>query len=175
MKIHSMEQQENPFQKQFESVYIEHRDSIYGFICSLTGDRDLAQDITQTTFLKFWSVFQKNHGTEYQIPYLFKIARNETYRLMNRNAKLKIDPLNFGLEVSSEPNPPSQEHEKIHALIQEVHLLPLPLREVFVLKAIKGLTFKAISEAVDLPLKNVASKYRRALKVLKKKLSKKSI
>lgn len=61
----------------FGRVYEEHVWRVYGFLAYRLRDRDLAEDLTQTTFeraLRAWSRFDPRRGSE--ATWLLAIARN---------------------------------------------------------------------------------------------------
>ena len=54
----------------------EHEPGIYGYLWRITGDRQLASDLSQETFLRAWHSFAKVRGYENQATWLLHVATN---------------------------------------------------------------------------------------------------
>ena len=58
------------------TLYAEHSPSIHRFLCDLLGDRALAADATQETFVRAFRRLDTLRDSERLAPWLFGIARN---------------------------------------------------------------------------------------------------
>ena len=68
----------------FEQNYELHSDRIYQYIYFLVGKKQLAEDLTQETFIK---AFKQQHTFRHEssnLTWLMKIARNLTYDYFRR-------------------------------------------------------------------------------------------
>lgn len=133
------------------------------FHCS---DGQLAEDLTQETFLKF---FKALAGYSYQgktLNYLYTIARN-----------LCIDVSGKRLEISADQLP-DQGEEKISKiddrLAVEMALAELPddLREVVVLRFFQELGQKEIAKILGIGVPSVKYRLKKALALMEKSLGK---
>jgi len=60
-----------------DSAYEEHGGEIYGYCCRVTGDRGLAEAITEDVFVRAWRARQQFDGRLASLRrWLFQIARN---------------------------------------------------------------------------------------------------
>ncbi len=69
----------------FHSVYERYSQDVYRFVCFLSGDASLAEEITQETFVRAW-VTAKQIRVGTVKAYLFMIARN-LYRAELKRAR----------------------------------------------------------------------------------------
>ena len=97
---------------QAERVYLElvgqHQSAILGFIWRRVGDRDLAEDLTQETFVKAWRALGRleleEEAADRRRAWLYRIARNTVTDHLRRRARLRWLSLeNVRLRSSSDP------------------------------------------------------------------------
>ena len=62
-------------EKQFIDCYEKEVDSVFRFFIMRTSQREIALDLVQETFLKYWQAMQKG-GIGNERAYIFSIARN---------------------------------------------------------------------------------------------------
>ena len=74
-------------EKAFEQVFNHYRDKIYGVALSLTHSTTVAEEIVEDVFLKIWLRRSLLNNIENFSAYIYTIARNETYRILNQIAK----------------------------------------------------------------------------------------
>jgi|GEM_PF-6556697 len=61
----------------FEKIYHSYRGKLYNFIMTLShGDKYMAEEIVQTTFIKLWEVREQIHPEKSILLYLSTIAKN---------------------------------------------------------------------------------------------------
>jgi RNA polymerase sigma-70 factor, ECF subfamily len=97
------------------------------------------------------------------------VARNEAARFAARR------PRHISVEASQEPAT-KETHDQLaaqetaHIVERRMAALEPALREIVDLKIFGGLTFAQIATALDLPPGTVATRYRRALQILRQQL-----
>ena len=74
-------------EKAFEYVYNYYRDKIYTVALMLTRSTTVAEEIVEDVFLKVWLRRTSLDEIENFGAYLYTIARNECYRVLNQIAK----------------------------------------------------------------------------------------
>lgn len=169
---------------------------VFGLIYKQCRDKELAEEITQDTFVK---VVQKltNDGYDEQgkfEPWLFRIAMNKLRDEMRRRGRqAKTMDMSPAATASSNDNAsawavaessviagPSQPDapldqldraEQVGLLKQAIATLPEADREVLHLRHTAGLSFAQIAETLDQPLGTVLARGHRALAKLKKILN----
>ena len=143
-------------------------DDVLRLCIAYLGDRHLAEDAFQDTFVKAWknlSVFRGDSSTK---TWLLTIAAN-TCRDMLRSGWLRMwkrsQPVETLLTLSSDdmPQPPSP-------VLEAVLHLNGKYREVVVLYYDQNLNVREISQLLRLPVNTVTTRLRRARALLAKEL-----
>jgi RNA polymerase sigma-70 factor (ECF subfamily) len=135
------------------------------FLQALLCSRHDAEDVLQTVFVR---IVRKRHrlaGARCLDAYVYRIARNEAYRLVSRR---KRDQKAQGitepwLTVSQSNQEPSDLAEQLQAALAQ---LPQPQREVIVMKIYGQKTFLEISGLLGLSQNTAASRYRYGIEKL---------
>ena len=126
----------------FEDTYNAYFHNVYLFVCSLTSDRYLAEEITQETFVKAMQALDKFDGKKDILAWLFTIARN-TYFSHCRKQKRIVD-----ISVSERCEDAVLErmidHEAAFQIHEFLHSMKEPYKEVFTLRVLGELPYKKI-------------------------------
>ncbi len=155
-----------PRHAEFSRVYEEHLSYVYGFLAYHVRDRDLAEDLAQTTFeraLRAWPRFDPRRASERT--WLVTIARN-----------LVIDH-----QRRSHPEPHGEIDERLlpsvagpemfvganQVLLEALQQLSVREREVIALRFGGDLSGPEIADVTGLTLANVQQINARALKRLR--------
>jgi RNA polymerase sigma-70 factor (ECF subfamily) len=150
-------------------LYDVHAASVYRYLVALLGDRIEAEDALQTAFLELARRPDTLERMEAPAAYLLATARHAALRSLRRSAlrrQTEVAVARF-LEAREPSQADPEETQQLEAAIRE---LPVEQREVLVLKAFEGWTFRDIAEALTIPLHTAASRYRYALEKLKRVL-----
>ena len=157
----------------FKQTIVPHLDAAYNLARLLSGDADAAQDIVQEAFLRAYRSFAGYRG-ENARAWISKIVRNCYYSwLMSRKRKsrLEVDSHDFGYTEELILSVPSDECTPEAMLVREAErqtvrfvldAMPLPLREILVLREFEELSYCQISEIKALPIGTVMSRLARA-------------
>lgn len=161
-------------EKAFEAVYWKYSSWVYNFIHSLLHDKSLAEDLTQTVFLKIWekrAIIDPELGFE---SYLFAIARNLVYketehRLQSEQFHVALNDHSIATDSLTEENIDAESlREYIDTLIEQ---LPSARKEIFQLSRRWHLSNKEIATRLSISEKTVETQLYRALRFIKQKLS----
>ncbi|HEV7509495.1 MAG TPA: sigma-70 family RNA polymerase sigma factor [Thermoanaerobaculia bacterium] len=135
----------------FEQAVLPHLDAAYDLARWLTRNDQDAEDVVQTASLRALQFFDGFQGTNPRA-WLLTIVRNSFYSwLQQRNRGHEIaDPFDEEIhsEVASETPAPEAEllrRADRRLLRQGFESLPLPYREVMVLRELEGLSYKEIA------------------------------
>jgi RNA polymerase sigma factor (sigma-70 family) len=137
----------------FDAVYNAHRARLFTFLSGLAGQRALAEDLLQETFLRLArSAFRLAPDTRLA-PWLYRVARN-LFLSQRRWARRELERLGR-LELLPVPaNPTPLEHAAAGQLEQRVSAalacLPAAHREVLLLATAGRLEPGEIAEVLDL-------------------------
>jgi RNA polymerase sigma-70 factor (ECF subfamily) len=152
---------------------------IYTFLLRFTGRQDVAEDLTQETFIRVVrSIGRYEHQGRFGA-WLYRIAANLGRDYFRRASHQPSTP---GMEVvlgridvgergeDDGPEAKLLQKEAREQVVAAVGRLPLAERETVLLKHFSGLTFREISDVMQCPLGTALSRMHRALKRLEKLL-----
>jgi RNA polymerase sigma-70 factor, ECF subfamily len=152
----------------FEAIYREHVGAVYGLCLRLTGNRELAQDCTQETFLAAWRALPKFQARSALATWLHRIAVN-TVLARQRGLAARFEAMTNPQEDvmnrhgGSDMAPPLDLERAIAAL-------PDGARHVLVLVGIYGYDHEEAAELLGLMAGTCRAHLHRARQLLKKQL-----
>jgi RNA polymerase sigma-70 factor (ECF subfamily) len=154
----------------FSEIYDIHYEPVRRFISKMVGDKWVADDLTQDTFIKVQENLSGLKDPSKLEPWIFRIARNrclDYFRsgsIQNKNHELKD-----GVKVSIEPLAQIQmEQEQMSRCVQDkIHLLPEPLRVVLALADTMDFSHQEIADILHIKVGNAKVRLHRARKALK--------
>ena len=106
----------NAVSAEWSALYAEHAPDIARFLAKLTGDREVAADLTQETFVR--AIRARQGGAELRSAraWLFRIAANLAHDHRRRRALLRFTPFS-----GREPGPsgiPDPDTELVHRVLR---------------------------------------------------------
>lgn len=130
-----------------EELYKENIKIVFHFLCSLCHDEDLAEDLTQETFLKAFQSIGRYDGSCKISTWLCAIAKNTYYQYLAK-AKKEFPKDLPSEEQISELTPEREVLAKIELIdvLKLMQSLPEKMREVMYLRITGSLAFKEIGE-----------------------------
>jgi RNA polymerase sigma-70 factor, ECF subfamily len=151
------------------SVYRSHGRLVYAVAYKVLGDRGLAEEATQQTFLKAWRAAQTFDEERELGPWLAAIARRVAIDLYRREAVRATDPLESA--PAGDPALISSPHtaEAIYDVWEvrdAMAQLPEEEQEIVRLQHLEGFTHAQIAERLGMPVGTVKSRSFRAHKRL---------
>ena len=157
-------------------LYECYKAKVYSLAIYLTGDAEMARDLTQEIFLK---VFRDLRAFRFESSFnswLYRLATNTCLNaLRSRRTRREVD-IEEVLGTPAEIDAGSQlEQQQVdHSIQREVRkaILSLkpPLRAVVVLRYIENLSYVEIAETLSLSQGTVATRLNRAHRLLGRKL-----
>ncbi|PYS73293.1 MAG: hypothetical protein DMF69_05170 [Acidobacteria bacterium] len=152
---------------------------IFALAYGMLGREEDARDATQETFLAAFRNLRGFRGEAKVSSWLHRIAVNQCIT-RQRRAKVRSESAlddeqeknagSFAIPTSLSPARLTEGAQVTYAVRTAVNTLPFELRQIVVMKEFEELTFREISEALDLPLSTVKSRLYTALKQLQMKL-----
>ena len=164
----------NSDKKAFRQLFSDFYDTLFRFVAYRVRDSDLAEDITQETFLRVWKKRESLVPEKSFFSLIARISTNLCYdhfrhiEVRNRHQNQLPD---FGKSHFDDPEKVTQANmleEEIHRIVNEK--LPDKCRSIFILSRMEGRTNPEIAGMLDLSVRTVENQIYRALKVLKKNL-----
>ncbi len=158
-------------------VYESELPRVYNYFLYKVCDRDLAKDLTATTFERAWAARSKyNHILASPATWLFGIARNVLREDLRRDkaTENKLEPLQDDEQLPSALNVEQNFQEQQDQALLKNFLLELSDREqdLIALKYGAGLSNREIARATGLSESNVGSILHRTVTNLQRKWNK---
>lgn len=156
---------------QFEDLYRQYLNRVYGFVRAQVRDPVEAEDVTAQVFIKAWDAYPR-YRPEAATPaaWLFQIARNacvDHARSRARRSRL-AEAVASEERSAAETDPAQVATDRVQAagLLDLVATLPERTREVIALRH-TGLGFEDVGAVVGLSEDAAKMSYHRALRVLR--------
>jgi len=158
--------------KAFDELLQRYRTPLFSTLFRLVGDRALAEDLFQESFLRVIRHAGRYDPEQKFSGWLYRIARNLSVDALRQRGVRQEQALD---EDHQDGNPQPErvlaQKEQGQAILRALGLLPLEQREVFVMREFSGLSFKEIAEVTRSPLNTVLGRMHLAVKKLRASLA----
>lgn len=154
-------------ERSFERLYREHRGDVYRFVLRDVGNREEAEDVTQTAFLNAYNAYMRGGAPEQPRAWLFAIAQNVGRRRFRVRSVRPIEtPLDEEAAAARTPEdvPTAQE------IGEAMATLPFNQRAALVLREVSGLSYAEIANELALSVSAVQMLIFRARRSLRLEL-----
>lgn len=156
-----------------------YQGELYGYLCRYLGDRTLAEDVFQNTFLQVYTkIGQYEQGRPVR-PWIYTIATHQAIDALRRAGRNQALSLEQGREDGSGeelshlfdlvesrhagPLDQAQGEERRQLVRAGVDRLPDFLKQVVILAYYQGLKYKDIADIMGIPVGTVKSRLHAAL------------
>jgi len=163
--------------ERFEAVVLPHLSAAYRLARYLTRNDADADDVVQEACLRALKYFGgfRGEGASQSRAWLLTIVRNMAHTWRGRHradaSATEFDETVHSAAMTDEhPESLLSRSDAREALARALDHLPPDFREVIVLREIEGLSYKEISEVVDVPVGTIMSRLSRARKRLQEAL-----
>jgi len=163
------------FKRLFELYYVK----LCQFACRYVHSHDLSRDVVQEVFIKIWDNRRELHIKKSLRAYLYQAVRNNAINHANsiRNqSELKAKLINSMDQPSlishqAEDGDSGEDANELHRKIWKIAAkLPEKRRYVFILHRKHGLSYREISEVLNVTRKTVENQMGRALSFIRREL-----
>ena len=156
-----------------ERIYRKYKDrTLTAAMHLLGGDRLAAEDVLHDVFVKFAANARvlKIEGSLRN--YLITACLNRARDMLRQKRRIAVDSeaLCECLASIADPSAAISHAEEAARLLSAVNVLPDKQREVLVLRVYGELTFREISESLEISINTAQSRYRYALAALRRRL-----
>lgn len=160
-----------------ETLIYRHKQRVYSFIYSKILDKEIAEDIFQDTFIKVINTLKKGTYSESGkfLPWVLRIAHNLCIDYFRKNKRLPTFKNTDNFDIFSVISDPDNniENQLIKEQIDQdvfklLAILPKDQREVIEMRFYKKMSFKEISELLDISINTALGRMRYALINLRK-------
>jgi RNA polymerase sigma-70 factor (ECF subfamily) len=163
----------------FANLYDRYITAIYRFVYLKLPSREIAEDVTSETFLRFWNAILQNTEIRNVRAFLYQIARNLVVDYYRKEEAQKQGAVTNGGENTSsylegQYSDRGREQRIVEAradlriVLERIERLKEDYRDVLTLRLIDGLGFADIALVLDKTPGHVRVIYHRAIKALDK-------
>ena len=166
----------NGSDKAFEAIYNRFAGKLYNFVMTIShGDRYMAEEIVQSTFIKLWEVRQEINPDKSLLSFLSTIAKN---MLFNKYQRKTIEFLYQKFIMNEQKEYHNQTENEIDRKWLEnfvdelIDQLPPARRKIFILRKKNDLSTKEIAEVMNVSVSTVETQLSLAMKFMKTEFEK---
>jgi RNA polymerase sigma-70 factor (ECF subfamily) len=151
----------------FTELYNRYSSQVHAYCYRVLNNPDIAEDIFQETFIRFYQNVQDNHK-DLNVPgFLITIARNLCLNY-KRDKKIGV-PVEEAKNLFYQDN--YEKKELLDLITRALDLLDDEYREVFILKEYAGMQYTEIAEILNISPVNAKTRVFRAKQKIKEILS----
>ena len=148
----------------FNKLYENYRDLVYMIAFSVLKNKEDSEDVLQKVFIKIWNMENQKLPKSNETCWLYSITKNEAITLIrSKKALLNIDDLYYI----------SEENDEINSIVDKdsynrvISKLNPREQEIVSLKVLSNLSFKEISQMLNIPESTAKWKYYKSIHTLK--------
>ncbi len=157
-------------QAAFDILFSKYNNKLYASLLAFTKSQELAEDLTQKTFIRVWKKIETFRGDSSLFTWIYRIAINlaknefSSKQAKNQGITDNIDDT-YDIESSvSSPESHAIEAESMQAVMDFIASLPTDLREAISLREFDGKSYEEIAQITGSPIGTVRSRIFRARK-----------
>jgi RNA polymerase sigma-70 factor (ECF subfamily) len=157
----------------FEQLFKTYYHALHAYAQVILKDEDLAEEIVQGMFLKFW---EKRQNLQIQSikAYLYKCVYNDSINYLKQE-KTKSKYQEFTIHTMNTEHEPAAAKVELSELQQHLRIalnqLPEQCRTIFQMSRFEELKYREIADHLGLSVKTVENQMGKALKILRLKLA----
>lgn len=158
----------------FEQLFKSHYKELHAYANVMLRDQDLAEEIVQNMFLKFW---EKRELLQVQTSikaYLYKCVYHDSLNYIKRQ-KVETKYQHYAAYSMNDSHEAASSRVELNELEMKLHHalneLPEHCRTIFQMSRFEELKYREIAEQLGLSIKTVENQMGKALKILRLKLA----
>jgi RNA polymerase sigma-70 factor, ECF subfamily len=155
----------------FLETYDAYGSDIYRFCLLKVSRREVAEDLAQEVFMRFWQ--QLRDGTELRNPraLLYTMARNLVIDWYRKKKEVSLDVLHEqGVDFSGEDFRAITRDAEHQEVLRVINTLDGPSRDALILRFVDGLTPRDIAEMSGETANAISVRINRAIKKVREEL-----
>ncbi|TKC09295.1 RNA polymerase sigma-70 factor [Pedobacter frigoris] len=158
----------------FERLFKAHYRELHAYAGVMLRDKDMAEEIVQSMFLKFWEKRELLNIQSSIKAYLYKCTYNDCLNYI-KHQKIRTKYQDFAMYTMNDQHEPASSKVELTELqkkLQEaLNELPEHCRTVFQMSRFEDLKYREIAEQLGISIKTVENQMGKALKILRIKLA----
>jgi RNA polymerase sigma-70 factor (ECF subfamily) len=143
-------------ERAFAIILRTYETPVYNYVLRLTGDKVLAEDLTQEVFLRVYQGLPRFSLRCKFTTWLFQVTKNRVLDELRAKERRPVAPANLDdlpqLEVVDQP---VERVETIDALWRAIEVLPVDLKMALLLRDVVGLSYNEIADSLEITLATV--------------------
>jgi len=130
-----------------EEMYQKNAKTVYHYLLSLCHDQNLAEDLTQETFLRAYQSLERYDGSCKLSTWLCQIGKHLYYQhLAKHKHEIPAEPAEKPAPKETAPEEAVLKRLELMDVLKEMQNLPDQMREVIYLRTMADLSFREIGE-----------------------------
>lgn len=171
----------------FDEIYEQYSGRILNLAYRMTGQEEIARDLTQDIFIKVYENLDKFRGDSQIYTWLHRIAVNQILNHLKKSQRMKwlnlldkplseaikadqIVPSFWGSTGALRPDRQLEKSEREKLIWQIVQSLPVKYRAPLILYRYEDMSYQEIADTMQLSMSAVETRLHRAKKELVKRL-----
>lgn len=131
----------------FNKIYEAYAKKVYYFLLNLSGNQDIAEDLTQDTFLKAYMHLDDFRGECCLYVWLCQIGKNLYFNYLKKERHYTVDSaIIYTLSSSQNVEEEVLAADAVRELMHAVSELPEPYQTVFLYHVFSQLSYKEIGD-----------------------------
>jgi RNA polymerase sigma factor (sigma-70 family) len=135
-----------------QDLYSQYSKQIYSYCLHKLRSREEAEDAVQTTFMNAFRSLQRGATTQFEQAWLFKIAQNVCFARQSSSSKrLRLEaPNDFDVLQEIVPAREGEQPLELMGLGEALEQMPENQRRAILMREWQGLSYREISDELDL-------------------------
>lgn len=152
----------------FNMLYEKYKSLVYAIAFSMLKNKENSEDVMQKVYVKIWKMEKQKLPKDNEAVWLYSIVKNEVIDFIKyQKPLLNIEELYYIIEENKELND-VVDKDSYNKIISKLNTQE---QEIVSLKVLSNLSFKEISQILNIPESTVKWKYYNSVHILKLLLS----
>jgi RNA polymerase sigma-70 factor (ECF subfamily) len=149
----------------FLAMYDMHSDAIYRFCVLKVSKREVAQDITQDVFMRYWQSLRKEDAIKNDRALLYTIARNLVIDWYRKKKDSSLDAMtDVGVDFKGSDTASVTEQAEVQEALRIIEKLDDDSRDLLIMRFMEGLSPKEIAAVLKESPNVISVRLHRAVK-----------
>ena len=162
--------------KAFEQLFRAYHSSLCLYALSITGRKEVAEEIVQELFYKLWKERQSLNILRSVKSYLYGAVRNQSLQYCEQHLvceRYRQTTLSAPEAVPASTPHDQLEYRELEELINRtLSQLPERRRRIFTMHRLEGLKYKEIADRLSLSVKTIEAEMTKTYQLLRKEVEK---
>lgn len=152
--------------KAFQELVLRHAPQVFIIAYNIVHEHHLSEDIAQESFLKAWQKLAELRDSERFLAWLSAITKNIALAYLKKRQKDNTLQANSGSAVQTVQKTRSEKEEEV---LKKFSQLPGDYQEIMLLRYVEELSYREISQRLNMTISAVGEKLCRIRQTLKAK------